>query len=228
MPRCATRFISVPCSSSSRSRPGAITRRADHEMLPRSCGHLPRAIGVDWSPHPVNSRQRSTSVAVGAKRTLTEPPLTKICPAHSDTALAKIKTQSQPHISKRMHSTRTLTMLVALLLPAPDVLAETAREDRRSNQRGACEEVSRAGDQGPPDEAGGQQKWGLCTGAAGLFPRLHCQRRQYAGLTLPALRCTNLLRMAEGRAGLSGDLLPPSPPAENATARQDRSVVNQS
>jgi hypothetical protein len=59
--------------------------------------------------------------------------------------------------------------------------------------------VSRADDQGPPDEAGGQQKWGLCTGAAGLFPRLHCQRRQYAGLTIPALRCTKLLGMAEGR-----------------------------
>src|SRR5262249_41567555 len=52
-------------------------------------------------------------------------------------------------------------------------------EDRRSNQRGACEEVSRAGDQGPPEQASGE---GLCTGAAGLFPRLHCQRRQYAGL----------------------------------------------
>src|SRR5215475_2056029 len=48
---------------------------------------------------------------------------------------------------------------------------------------GACEEVSRAGDQGSPDGAGGQQNWGLCTGAAGSFPRLHCQRRQYAGLS---------------------------------------------
>jgi hypothetical protein len=40
--------------------------------------------------------------------------------------------QSQPHISERMHSTRTavLAMLVALLLPAAALLAETAPPDR--------------------------------------------------------------------------------------------------
>ena len=84
-----------------------------------------------------------------------------------------------------MHSTRTeaLAMLVALLLPAPAVMAETAPPDRSKTagpiSAELAKKLSRAGDQGPPDGAGGKQS--LCSGAAGLFPRLHCQRRQHAG-----------------------------------------------
>jgi hypothetical protein len=84
-------------------------------------------------------------------------------------------------------------------------------EDCRSDQRGAFKEVLHAGDQGRPDEAGGQQKWGLCTGAAGLFPRAAiCQAE-------PA-------RTAVTRGGLHMSTEPNNNPSQGSTPMDERHV----
>jgi len=79
---------------------------------------------------------------------------------------------------------RALGPLIALALAGSTLLAETGPESHPDKaipiSAELAKKVSRAGDQGPSYGAGG--KGSLCTGAAGSFPRLHCQRRQYAGL----------------------------------------------
>ena len=87
-----------------------------------------------------------------------------------------------------MHSTRTavFAMLVALLLSAPAVLAETAPSDRSKTAAPISAELAKkcralAIKAHPTERAGSRA--GTYAGAAGLFPRLHCQRRQYAGLS---------------------------------------------
>jgi hypothetical protein len=75
-------------------------------------------------------------------------------------------------------------MLIALLLPAPAVLAETAPSDRsktagpiRAELAKKCRELSI---KAHPTERAGSKAYAQ---AQRVFPRLHCQRRQYAGLS---------------------------------------------
>jgi hypothetical protein len=77
---------------------------------------------------------------------------------------------------------RALGPLIALALAGSTLLAETGPESHPDKGIPISAELAktcRAPAIGPPYGAGG--KGSLCTGAARLFPRLHCQRRQYAG-----------------------------------------------
>jgi len=63
--------------------------------------------------------------------------------------------------------------------PAPAVLAETAPPDRSQTAVPISVELAKKRHaltlKAHPTKPAGSKKWGLCTGAAGLFPRLHCQ-----------------------------------------------------
>jgi len=73
-------------------------------------------------------------------------------------------------------------MLVVLLLPAPAVQAETAPPDRSKTAGPISAELAKKCRALAIKAHPNKPAEGLCTGAAGFFPRLHCQRRQYAGV----------------------------------------------
>src|SRR5262245_52249607 len=77
---------------------------------------------------------------------------------------------------------RALGPLIALAPAGSTLLAETGPESHPDKAIPISAELAKTcralAIKTPSYGAGG--KGSLCTGAAGLFPRLHCQRRQYA------------------------------------------------